>query len=170
MVILSGVLVAMAGAALGLRHLIVAGFRNGDLPGDATVEVALDWIGQGDEWVMEATIAVHNPGRVAVIVSAYVTRAGRLAARLGASHGSRTPRGERLILRDDAVILGIVERSSSRRWTMPALVAVEALSAQVVVRVDQNLGRTRFLSRRIAIPPPPSPTMPVAIDALRESC
>ena len=146
-----GLLIALAVGAVafaGLRWCALAGFRNGDRPGDAAVRAALRSSGQPGEERPVAVVAVRNPGGTPVLAAVGVRRAllpGWLAGAAGCAVPRRTAR--RAYRPGGFPTVAVVAVGQCAVLSAP--VPASARRYLVIVLVGQGGGRLRVHRRRI---------------------
>jgi hypothetical protein len=131
-----------AGALVALYYLAVAGFRNGDRPGDALVTTA------PEAGPAPATVLVRNPSGTPVLVG-LTARAAFVPAWLTMPHDVSVPRwtlrGKFDPERCDCV--GVVPAGGAAEFAVPA--RARAYSAVLTIAIGQEGGRLRVHRLRL---------------------
>jgi hypothetical protein len=160
-------LIAAASVMAAATAVVIAGFRSGDRPGDATVTAALRSVPHPDGYQHVVRAAVRNPGSVPVLVGLSVYRS-RVPAWLGAGMTVTVPRrtGRRRYLPGAQHTVGVVEPGESVCWPVPApgpaLASAPASAAGRRCHLVAVIGQSGRRLRVITLPVTPDSAMAAA--------
>ena len=153
--LLAFVLVALT--IFGIVSLARMGWRNGDQANDARAHLSLRWSAQADGGLPVGSLRVVNPGRTTVVASVQVRPATRWEAALRTpltARASLTPRRPQV---PAGLLLGTVEPGHAASWDVPLAGATPGRAVKLVIRLNRPAGRTRVLTRVLAIGYPEQP-------------
>ena len=133
-----------------LAILILLGFRDGDMFGDALVRIRLVRAPVGDDRRLFAEIEVDNQNDSPAMVSASARRASAAALFFGDEHARRTAitHRDRLVGHE---LLGAVDGRGTKRFLLPVDSAASGRALRVTTVVDQVGRRTRVITTAVRV-------------------